>query len=182
MISAFHNSSEVPPTTSSFRVSSGGALRLDGQRQRLPPRRGFGLRLHDVDRRHGAHIDPDPVVRHELLGQRQRQRQRLPLHAHGGARVDQVPVGQTDVGQRVDDSLFDVDVGDVPVDARDDQLRAPRIGPKAAQQRLLYCSVMFAPKLGSKVEKMLVDSDRVVSQVTSYRPPPHFICWLIPRS
>ena len=46
----------------------------------------------------------------------------------------------------------------------------------------VYCSVMFAPKLGLKVEKMLVDSDRVVSQVTSYRPPPHFICWLIPRS
>ena len=31
----------------------------------------------------------------------------------------------------------------------------------------VYCSVMFAPKLGLKVEKMLVDSSRVLFQVTS---------------
>ena len=46
----------------------------------------------------------------------------------------------------------------------------------------VYSSVMFAPKLGLKVEKMLVDSERVLFQVTSYRPPPHLICWPIPRS
>jgi len=82
---------------SSFQHKLGGALRLDGQRQQLASRRGLGLRRHDVDRRHRAHLDPHPVVLHELLG----QRQRLPLHAHGGALVDEVPVGQTDVGQRV---------------------------------------------------------------------------------
>ena len=38
----------------------------------------------------------------------------------------------------------------------------------------VYRSVMFAPKLGLKVEKMLVDSHRMLSQATSYRPPPHF--------
>ena len=43
----------------------------------------------------------------------------------------------------------------------------------------VYCSVMFAPKLGLKVEKMLVDSHRELSQAMSYRPPPHFICWPI---
>ena len=46
----------------------------------------------------------------------------------------------------------------------------------------VYCSVMFAPKLGLKVEKMLVDSHRVLSQAMSYWPPPHFICWPIATS
>ena len=55
-----------------------------------------------------------------------------------------------------------------PVDARDDELCAPGIGTEPAQQRLrVLQSVMFAPKLGLKVEKMLVDSSRVLSQVTS---------------
>ena len=107
-------------------------LRLDGHRQQLASRRSLGLRRHDVDRRHRSDLDAHPVVLHELLG----QRHRLPLHAHGGARIDEIPVGQAYVGERVDDGLLEVDVGDVPVDARDDQLRAPRIGPKAAQQRL----------------------------------------------
>ena len=117
---------------SSFKGQLGAALRLDSQRQQLAARRGFRLRLHDVDRRHRPDVDARPIVRHELLG----QGQRLPLHAHGGARVDQIPVAQSHAGERVDDGLLEVDVGDVPVDAGDDQLRAPRIGPEAAQQRL----------------------------------------------
>ena len=59
---------------------------------------------------------------------------------------------------------------------RHESVRKPR------SNGCVYCSVMFAPKLGLKVEKMLVDSDRMVPQVTSYRPPPHLTSWLIPRS
>ena len=109
-----------------------GALRLDRLRQRLAARRRFGPRLHDVDRGHRADLDPEQVVLDEPLGQRQRP----PLHVHGGARMDEVPVGQADVGQGVDDGLLEVDVGDVPVDARDDELRATGIGAEPAQQRL----------------------------------------------
>ena len=109
-----------------------GALRLDRLRQLLASRRGFGLRLHDVDRRHRADLDPKQVVLDELLG----QRQRLPLHVQGGARIDEIPVGEADVGQGVDDGLLEVDVGDVAADARDGELRAPAVGAEPAQQRL----------------------------------------------
>ena len=109
-ISAFHSGSEVSATRSSFKASSlvrcvSTAWASDWRRAAA-----FGLRLYDVDQGHRADLDPEPVVRHELLG----QRQRLPLHVRGGARIDEIPVGEADLGERVDDDLFEVDVRDVP--------------------------------------------------------------------
>ena len=109
-----------------------GAQRANRQCQRLPPRRGLRLRLHDVDGREGAYLDARPVVAHELLG----QLQRLLLHGDRRPRVHELPVRETHVGQRVDDGLLYVDIRDIAVDIRYHELRALRVGAEAAQQRL----------------------------------------------
>ena len=95
-------------------------------------RSAAGPRLHDLDLPHHADLDPRAIVAHELLG----QRQRLPLHLDGRVRMDQLPVRQPDVGERVDDGLIEVDVRDIAVDAGNDQLRPLVVGPEAPQQRL----------------------------------------------
>ena len=78
----------------------------------LPPRRLFGLRLHDVDRRHGADFDARLVVLHELAGEIERL-----LGDFDRLRGEHViPVGVSDIRQRVGDRRAQLDVRDVAID------------------------------------------------------------------
>ena len=64
------------------------------------------------------------------------QLERLPRHLDRLRREDVVPVGVPDVRDDVGDRGAQLDVGDVAVDLRDDQLSPLCVDPEVAQQRL----------------------------------------------
>ena len=110
----------------------GGAARTLGRDERLPLLRGLRLRLDDVDRRHRADFDLRLVVPQQLFGQQQRLTRDVDrLH---GEHV--VPVRVAHVRDRVHRGLPKLDIGDVLVDARDEQLLPRRVDLEVAQQRL----------------------------------------------
>ena len=88
---------------------------------RLPARGGFGLGLHDVDRRQRADLDADAWLSSTSL---RRELERPPRDLQLATREDAVPVGVADVGERVGDGRPQLHLGDVAVDWRDAQLRA----------------------------------------------------------
>ncbi len=73
------------------RLSTSSAVRRVASAcgQRLAPRGGLGLGRDDVHRRERAHLDADPVVLDELLGQRERLLRGLDRPDRG----EQIPVG-----------------------------------------------------------------------------------------
>ena len=105
-----------------------------GLRHGLEPRRGFGLRLHDVERRQRADLDARLVVLHELVGEILR-----PLgDVERVDRVDQLPVRVAHVGQRRGDGAAQLDLGGVAVERRDDELLAVVVDAEPAEQRLRH--------------------------------------------
>ena len=128
-------------------------------------------RLHDLDLPDHADLDTRAIVAHELLG----QRKRLLLHVNGRARVDQFPVRQPYVGERIDDGLLDVDVGDSAVDAGDDQLRPCTVGSKAPQQRLRVGEARGGGEARVEVAKRVgrLQAVAVPGQLEAPAAPPH---------
>ena len=114
----------------------GGAARAFGRDERLPLLCGLRLRLHDVDRRHRADLDFGLVVPQQLFG----EHQRLARHLDRLHREHVIPVRVPHVRDRVDRGLLQLDVGDVLVDARDEQLLPRGVDPEIAQQRLRVCA------------------------------------------
>ena len=110
----------------------GGAARALGGDDRLPLLRGLRLRLHDVDRRHRADFDLGLVVPQQLVG----EQQRLPRDVDRLHGEHVIPVRVAHVRDRVHRGLLQLDVGDVLVDARDEQLLPRRVDLEIAQQRL----------------------------------------------
>ena len=132
----------------------GGAPRALGRDERLPLLRGLRLRLDDVDGRHRADFDFRLIVPQQLFG----ERERLPRDVDRLHREHVVPVRIAHVGDRVDRDLLQLDVGDVLVDAGDEQLLARRIDSEVAQQRL---RVLRRPR------RVVLRVDRRVQRSTS---------------
>ena len=82
--------------------------------------------------RHRADLDLGLVVPEQLFG----ERQRLPRHVDRLHGEHVIPVRVAHVRDRVDRDLLQLDVGDVLVDARDEQLLPRRVDLEIAQQRL----------------------------------------------
>ena len=103
-----------------------------GGGQVLAARRGFRLRLHDVERRQRADFDARLVVFDQLVGQLGGALRDV----DGALREDQIPVGVAHVGQRLRDRGARALFGDVAVDHVDRQLLPHVVDLEAAQQRL----------------------------------------------
>ena len=99
--------------------------------------RDFGLRLHDVDRRHRADLDALLVVLQRLL--RQRQRFLLRLQVVDGVR--QIPVRVLHVPRRLDDHRVQLNVGEIARLLADRDLLADRVDREVAEQRLRVLEV-----------------------------------------
>ena len=143
-----------------------GAFRRD---ERLPLLRGLRLRLHDVDGRHRADLDLRLVVAEQLFG----EAQRLAGDLDRLYREHVVPVRVPDVRDSVDRGLLQLDIGDVLVDARDEQLLARGVDLEIAKQRL---RVLRRPRRGVLRVDRGVQRRRVRRRLSSWAekvPPPH---------
>jgi hypothetical protein len=109
-----------------------GPHRRLGLRQRLTARGGLGLGLHDVERRHRAHLDARLVVLHEFVGEVERSLGDV----HRLHREHQLPVRVAHVGDRRGQGALQLNVRDLAVDGGDLQLLPRAVDPEVAQQRL----------------------------------------------
>ena len=91
----------------------------------------FGFRLHDVDRRHRADLDPGAVLLERAL----RQVERQPLDFQAADREHQVPVGVLDQPGCHRHRLAQQHVGDLAVLGRHLQRLAGEVDAAVAQQR-----------------------------------------------
>ncbi len=87
----------------------GGPNLSFGDDDRFLVGRDLGLSLDDVDRGHGADLDPPLVV----LQRRPRQLERLLRHLQAGDRVDQIEVGVAHGARGLGQRLPQLDVGDL---------------------------------------------------------------------
>src|SRR3954451_12383759 len=109
--------------------------------------RDLGLRLDDVDWRHGADLDALLVVLERLL----RQRQRLLLRLQVVDRVDQIPVRVLHVTHRAGDHAAQLDVGEVAHLLAVLHLLPNLVEREVAQQRLRVVDVQRRLELRAEV-------------------------------
>ena len=101
-------------------------------RQRLATIGRFGFRLHDVERREGAHFDTRAVVLNELVGELQRALRDI----DGTAREDEIPIRVSNVRQRLGHGGTQRFLGDFTVDLSHRDLLPCLVDAEATQQRL----------------------------------------------
>ena len=152
-----------------------GAARRFRVDQRLPAGRLFGLRLDDVDRRHGADLDLGPVVLHQLRGE-------IEIAACRFDVVDpehQIPVGIADLGFGDRQRRAQVEIGDLRLQRLDQQARPGRIDLEVPQQRLrvLRLDVRRVRRIPRGCGVCDVSS-RVLLKLAASAPPPQrkFFC------
>ena len=142
-----------------------GVLRAVDRRlrenHRLFAGRDLRFRLHDVERRHGANLDPGAVVLERLA----RQVERLPLHVEVADRIHQIVIGVAHVARRDRDRLLQLDVRDLPVVLADQQLLARAVDLEVSQQRLRVAGVERRGELGIEAGENVVGGGPAVVPV-----------------
>ena len=138
----------VIPEPGSIRVADqrlqgvfGLADLLFGDDQRLLAGRHLGLRLQDVDGRHGPDFHLHLVVAQQIA----REIERLHFHLVVPDREDEVPIGVLDVPEHVEHTALELMTGlALPVLA-DQDLPPLRVGAEVLEQRLRHLGVQRAP-------------------------------------
>ena len=166
---ARHSGSSVPLTIRRFSDELRGGHRRFGLRQGLPPRGRFGLRLHDVERRHGADLDARPVVLDQLVG----EVQRADRHVHRLPGEHQFPVGVAHVGDRLRQRAAQLDLRDVVVDRGDPQLQPRAVDLKSRSSGCVIVAARFALNVGLKLANRFDVTCLLLLNATATLPPVH---------